>query len=225
MKPTVAQNVSSIRAQLDAVGQERVEICAVTKTIAPDLINQLVDTEIKVIGENKVQEYLQKHDLLNNKFSSHIIGQLQSNKVKYIVDNINMIQSLDRLELAKEIDKRAQAKDKRIAVLIQVNIAKEKQKAGLNMDELLPFVATCVKMDGLYIQGLMAIMPQVTNPEMIRHYFSGMRKLYDELRDRAIEGTDIKWLSMGMSGDYLVAAQEGANMVRVGSAIFGQRAI
>ncbi len=198
-------------------------LCAVTKTIDAQTINQAHAFGIRVIGENRVQEAMQKFPALNPDFELHIIGQLQTNKVKYILDAVKMVQSLDRIELAREIDKRCQAMNKAMPVLIQVNIAREPQKAGVHEQELMGFVRACARMPGLSVQGLMAIMPFVSDPEQVRPYFRRMRAWFDRLAQENIENVSMNQLSMGMSGDYKVAAQEGATMVRVGSLIFGGR--
>lgn len=222
----VAENTRAVLRQLEQAGERwgrPCALCAVTKTVDAYTINSSYDAGVRIIGENRVQEAMQKFPALNPNFALHIIGQLQSNKVKYILDFARMVHSLDRIELAREIDRRAQMRDMRMPVLIQLNIARESQKAGITEDELLPFARACAKLPGIHVQGLMAIMPLVPDPEPLRPMFRATRRWFERLRDEAIGGTDIRELSMGMSGDYLVAAQEGATMVRVGSRIYGRR--
>ena len=199
------------------------EICAVTKTRSADEINPAWDAGLTTIGENRVQELMEKIDGLNPNFNIQLIGSLQTNKVKYIIDRVDMIQSLDRDALAEEISRRAAAKGKVMQALVQVNIAREPQKGGISEEELEGFIRRCSILPGLQIRGLMAIMPLVGDPEEVRPYFRRMREWFDRLRDTNINNTSMDVLSMGMSGDCIVAAQEGATMVRLGRALFGER--
>lgn len=199
------------------------EICGVSKTIDPETINMAWDGGIRTLGENRVQELLSKIDVLNPDYKIHLIGQLQTNKVKYIVDKVDMIQSVDRDALADEIDRRATAAGRVMPVLVQVNIAREPQKAGIDEESLLPFIRRLSGMGGLKVEGLMAIMPIADDPETVRPYFRRMREWFDRLRDMDIPNVSMHTLSMGMSDDCLVACQEGATMVRLGRALFGER--
>ena len=150
----------------------------------------------------------------------HMIGRLQSNKVKYIVNDVCMIHSLDSLSLAREIDRQAQKAEKQMPVLVQVNVAKEPQKGGIGEEELFPFLRECARLPGLRVSGLMAIMPLGAERDQLFSLFQRMRLLFDESRQEAIEGVQMEELSMGMSQDYDLAARAGATMVRVGSALF-----
>ena len=199
------------------------EICGVSKTIDPETINMAWDGGIRILGENRVQELMSKIDMLNPDYKIHLIGQLQTNKVKYIVDRVDMIQSVDRDALADEIDRRATAAGRVMPVLVQVNIAKEPQKAGIDEESLLPFIRRLSGMRGLRVDGLMAIMPIADDPEAVRPYFRRMREWFDRLKDMDIPNVSMNTLSMGMSDDCLVACQEGATMVRLGRALFGER--
>ena len=199
------------------------EICGVSKTIDPETINMAWDGGIRTLGENRVQELMSKIDLLNPDYKIHLIGQLQTNKVKYIVDRVDMIQSVDRDALADEIDRRATAAGRVMPVLVQVNIAKEPQKAGIDEEGLLPFIRRLSGMRGLRVDGLMAIMPIADDPEAVRPYFRRMREWFDRLKDMDIPNVSMNTLSMGMSDDCLVACEEGATMVRLGRALFGER--
>lgn len=199
------------------------EICGVSKTIDPEIINMAWDGGIRILGENRVQELMSKIDRLNPEYKIHLIGQLQTNKVKYIVDRVDMIQSVDRDALADEIDRRATAAGRVMPVLVQVNIAKEPQKAGIDEEGLLPFIRRLSGMRGLKVEGLMAIMPIADDPEAVRPYFRRMREWFDRLKDMDIPNVSMNTLSMGMSDDCLVACQEGATMVRLGRALFGER--
>ena len=199
------------------------EICGVSKTVDPETINMAWDGGIRTLGENRVQELVGKLDRLNPAFEIHLIGQLQTNKVKAAIDKVAMIQSLDREALALEISRRAVAAGRVMPVLVQVNIAREPQKAGIDEELLLPFLQQCAQLPGLRIEGLMAIMPIADDPEDVRPYFRRMREWFDRLRDMDLPGVQMRTLSMGMSDDAVVAAQEGATMVRLGRALFGAR--
>lgn len=220
--------VEGIRRGLFAAAQERwgraPEIIAVSKTVEPQRVNEVRHAGIVRIGENRVQEIMAKLPYLDASFQIDLIGRLQNNKVKYIIDKVGMIQSLDRESLAQEIDRRAQQHHLRMPVLIQVNIGNEPQKGGIAADELLSFARLAAALPGLEVRGLMAVMLDIDDEKELRPYFRKMRALFDMLRQEAIAHTRIEELSMGMSGDYLLAAQEGATHVRIGSAIFGSRA-
>ena len=221
----LAANLSACRARLAEASARwgDVTVCAVTKTQDAETINMAYDAGVRVIGENRVQEAREKFPALNPDFRLHIIGQLQTNKVKYLMGMAQMVQSLDRLALAREIDLRAGMAGRRMPVLVQVNIASEPQKSGLPEAELVPFLREISRLPGLSVEGLMAIMPLTSDPEALRPLFRRMRTWFDRLREEAIENTNMRVLSMGMSGDYTIAAEEGATMVRLGSAIFGAR--
>ena len=198
-------------------------ICGVSKTIDPETINMAWDGGIRILGENRVQELVNKQDRLNPGFEIHLIGRLQTNKVKAAVERVAMIQSLDREALALEISRRAEALGRVMPVLVQVNIAREPQKAGVDEDALMPFLRQCAALPGLSVQGLMAIMPIADDPEDVRPLFRRMRVWFDRLREMDLPGIGMQTLSMGMSDDCVVAAEEGATMVRLGRALFGER--
>ena len=227
MDEELNKRVQLIREKLECAAVERwgraPEIIAVSKTVAAAQVNQAKDAGITHLGENRVQEILEKLPHLDASFQIDLIGQLQNNKVKYIIDKVAMIQSLDRESLAQEIDRRAQQHGLKMPVLIQVNIGNEPQKGGIAVEDLFSFARKAAQLPGLEIRGLMAVMPFLQDDDALRPYFIQMRKLFEELRDEAIDGTHIEELSMGMSGDYELAAQEGATHVRIGSAIFGAR--
>ena len=199
------------------------QICAVSKTVDADTVNLAWEGGIRLLGENRVQELVSKQDRLNPGFEMHLIGRLQTNKVRPAVQRVAMIQSLDREALALEISRRAQAAGKVMPVLVQVNIGREPQKAGVDEEQLVPFLKMCAELPGLDVQGLMAIMPIADDPEDVRPLFRGMRQWFERLRDMDLPGVRMNTLSMGMSDDCLVAAQEGATMVRLGRALFGAR--
>lgn len=195
-----------------------VKLIAVSKTFSSDIIKSLYNEGQNIFGESYVQEFVKKQEEIPQ-INWHFIGQLQTNKVKYIVNKISMIHSLDRLSLAKEINKRYNAIDSSLNVLIQVNIGQEMQKGGVNPKDVNAFIDDVMKMDNINVKGLMCIHPY-EEPEECRKYFVKMRNLFDKLKDSGYPMTE---LSMGMSGDYSQAIEEGATLVRVGSAIFGNR--
>ena len=200
-----------------------VEICAVTKTVDASIVNHALDCGVDLIGENRVQELRDKAPLLTRPCRKHIIGQLQTNKVKYLIGLADMIQSVDRMNLAEEISRQAEKKGVIMPVLVQVGIAKEPQKGGVYEEELVDFLTRASVLPGLSVRGLMAIMPKADDPEDVRPYFKRMRVWFDELRDHPVGNARMEILSIGMSHDCLIAAQEGATMVRIGSALFGER--
>lgn len=228
--------MEDIRANLEAVNssiKKAAEDCgrsgddillvAVSKTRTPEEINIAIDNGVTDIGENKVQEIMDKYDEVKP-VRWHMIGHLQTNKVKYIIDKVHMIHSVDSYKLAVEINKRAAAKNKAMDILIQVNSAGEESKFGITtgqttelIDEILD---TC---HNIRIRGLMCIAPYAEDPEEIKVYFDEVKKQYDEIAKTPRDGLDFKYLSMGMSHDFPVAIEAGSNLVRVGSAIFGER--
>lgn len=228
--------MGSIRENIDAVNRikgeaavksgrkaEDVLLCAVTKTRTADEINEAIDEGITDIGENKVQEIMDKFDSVKP-VRWHLIGHLQTNKVKYIIDKVSMIHSVDSLHLAQEIDKRAAQHGITMDILIQVNSAQEESKFGISTDETEGMIRDILdKCPNIRIRGLMCIAPFAENPEDVRVYFAQVKKLYDEYSSIEHKNLDFKYLSMGMSHDYEVAILEGSNLIRVGTAIFGER--
>ena len=218
--------VEAVRANLSAASQGRYpapKLIAVTKTHPPEMILSLREMGISDIGENRVQEIEEKLPALGENFRIHLIGRLQSNKVKYIIENVCLIQSLDRLSLAAEIDRQAQKHGRVMPVLVQLSPAGEPQKGGLPPEDVRAFLREVSRMPGLYVRGLMAVMPLSRDEAYLSGLFAGMRTLFEQLREEAMDGVDMEELSMGMSGDYMLAARHGATMVRVGSALFGPR--
>ena len=218
--------VEAVRANLSAASQGRYpapKLIAVTKTHPPEMILPLREMGISDIGENRVQEIEEKLPALGENFRIHLIGRLQSNKVKYIIENVCLIQSLDRLSLAAEIDRQAQKHGRVMPVLVQLSPAGEPQKGGLPPENVRAFLREVSRMPGLHVRGLMAVMPLSRDEAYLSGLFAGMRILFEQLREEAMDGVDMEELSMGMSGDYMLAARHGATMVRVGSALFGPR--
>ena len=220
------QRISRIRQELAEASEGRYpapKLIAVTKTHSAEEILPLAEAGVTEIGENRVQELLGKLPGLQGKFQVHLIGRLQRNKVKQIIGDVCMIQSVDSEPLAMEIHNRAVAAGKRIPVLVEVSPAGEEQKGGVPFEETEAFLKRIAPMEGLEIRGLMAVMPLTDDREYLDGLFARMRGLFDRLREKDLGGAAMEELSMGMSGDYRLAAAHGATMVRVGSAIFGPR--
>ncbi len=198
-------------------------LCAVTKTRTPEEINEAIEWGVTDIGENKVQEILDKYDFVAP-CRWHLIGHLQTNKVKYIVDKVYMIHSVDSMKLATEIHRRCEQSSREMNILIQVNPALEESKYGIPSEETFPLVENILEnCKTLKIKGLMLIAPFEEDPEKVRKYFRQVKVLYDRLGEISHPNLEIEYLSMGMSHDFKVAISEGANLVRIGTAIFGER--
>ena len=224
LEPEVLEtNVQRVLDTLEAnryQGQPAAKLIAVTKTVAPAVIDQLKPLGILDIGENRAQVALPKLPQIAPEFRLHWIGRLQTNKVKDIIDHVCMLHSLDRLELAKEVDRRARQHGRVIPALVQVNIAGEEQKGGLEVRELEGFLRQMHEYPNIHVEGLMAIMPLVASEAELDALFTGMRCLFEKMRALNIEGVEMRELSMGMSNDYEIAARNGATMVRVGTALY-----
>ena len=196
-------------------------LVCVTKTIEPERINEAIRAGATIIGENRVQEYEDKRDDILP-CEAHLIGHLQTNKVKKAVHLFDVIQSIDSLKVIRNIDRRARDIDKVQKVYLQVNIGNEPQKYGFGPDEIKNAIAEIRSLRNVRVEGLMCIPPFVP-PEQARSYFRKMKALFDEMKQENRDNIDIRTLSMGMSGDYRIAIEGGATMIRVGSAIFGRR--
>lgn len=166
---------------------------------------------------------VEKYDKIGDRANFHMIGHLQSNKVKYIIDKVSLIHSLDRLSLAKELQKRARKLGITVNALIQVNVAEEESKFGLKVDEVIPFIKEIKAFENIKIKGLMTIAPYVEDPEEVRWVFRDLRKLSQDIAKMNFENVEMNVLSMGMTNDYKVAIEEGANMIRIGTGLFGKR--
>ena len=227
MTPEVLrERVEVVRRELAEASEGRYpvpKLIAVTKTHPPEMILPLREAGITDIGENRVQELREKLPALAGQFQIHLIGRLQRNKVRQIIRDVCMIQSVDSLPLAEEIHARALAAERRMPVLVEVSPAGEEQKGGVPFEETESFLRSIAPLEGLQVEGLMAVMPFTEDEELLDRLFARMRQLFDRLRETGISGISMNELSMGMSGDYWIAARHGATMVRVGSAIFGPR--
>lgn len=200
-----------------------VRLMCVTKTVEAEYINPVLDLGADLIGENRVQEYMGKKDALHlDGVEKHIIGHLQTNKVKYIAGEVDMIESVDSIKLAKEISKESKKHDTTTKVLVEVNVGKEDSKSGIYIEELEDLLYQIAELDNIKVEGLMTI-PPICDESEVRGYFATMHSKFLDIRDKSIDNINMSILSMGMSGDYEAAILEGSNIVRVGSAIFGAR--
>ena len=202
---------------------EDITLVAVTKTQSVETLELAYEAGIRTVGENRVQELNAKWPNFENRFEWHFIGHLQTNKVKYIIDKVALIHSVDSLKLAKEISKQAEKSGVVMPILIQVNPAEEASKFGLSTDEVASLVKAASELPGINIKGLMTIAPFVEDEVFLRQVFREMRQIFDYLKSQALPGVDMKYLSMGMTHDFEIAIEEGANMVRIGSGLFGER--
>jgi len=218
--------VNRVRRELEEASEGRwpaPKLIAVTKTHSAEEILPLKEIGVTEIGENRVQELKGKLPELQGAFGIHLIGRLQRNKVRQIINDVCMIQSVDSVPLAKEIHARALAAGRRMPVLVEVSPAGEEQKGGVPFDETETFLQRIAPLDGIRVRGLMAVMPLTDDEAYLNGLFAQTRGLFDRLRERSLNGIEMEELSMGMSGDYRLAAAHGATMVRIGSAIFGPR--
>lgn len=201
-----------------------IKLMAVTKTVEPIFINHAIECGIDLIGENKVQEFLSKKPYLKlDNCKAHLIGHLQTNKVKQIISEVDMIQSVDSVKLAKEISKRSEAMGIVTQCLIEVNIGDEDSKTGLDLDLLTETIEEISALPNIQIKGLMTIPPICDDEDTLNEYFSKMHEIFIDIKSKKLDNNTMSILSMGMSGDYEAAVRNGSNLVRVGSAIFGPR--
>ena len=226
---SIKDNIASIKQNIKEIEEkchreDEVNLMAVTKTVDVDKVLEAIDAGITDIGENKPQELSRKYEIIGDKVRYHLIGTLQTNKVKYIIDKAYMIHSLDRISLCEEIQKRAEKIDKVIKCLVQVNISKEESKHGLEEEQVVDFIKQVSKdYKNIHIQGLMTMAPFVDDEKEIRKVFSRLKKLSIEIKNLNLPNVEMNTLSMGMSHDYKIAIEEGATIIRVGTSIFGQR--
>ena len=196
---------------------------AVSKTKPVSMLEEIYDENIRHFGENKVQELCEKYEVMPKDINWHMIGHLQRNKVKAVIDKATLIHSVDSIRLAETIEQEAAKKDIIVNILIEVNVAEEDSKFGLKVDEVISMVETISTFPHIRIKGLMTIAPFVENPEENRPVFAQLRKLSVDIANKNIDNVSVEILSMGMTNDYQIAIEEGATIVRVGTAIFGER--
>lgn len=225
LKEQLMEVEAKIQAACDRSGRDHSEVTliAVSKTKPLPVLKEAYELGVRVFGENKVQELDEKHGLLPDDIHWHMIGHLQTNKVKYIIDKVDLIHSVDTLKLAETIEKEAAKRNITARVLIEVNVAEEESKFGLKVEEVIPFVEKIATFPHLRVCGLMTIAPFVENPEENRPIFANLHKLSVDIGMKNIDNVNVSILSMGMTNDYEVAIEEGATMVRVGTGIFGAR--
>ena len=225
----IREQLQEVEARIEAAcaraGRKRedVTLIAVSKTKPVEALREAYDLGIRVFGENKVQELTEKYDALPGDIRWHMIGHLQRNKVKYIVDKVYLIHSVDSLRLAEEISKEAVKKNVCVNILVEVNVANEETKFGTTFEEVKQLVQDIAKLPNICVKGLMTIAPFVENAEKNRPFFSNLKKISVDIMDENIDNITMENLSMGMTGDYTVAVSEGATYVRVGTGIFGVR--
>lgn len=225
----IKENLNLVEERIQAACQkagrnrEEVTLIAVSKTKPVSAIEEVLKEEILDFGENKVQELTTKYEVLPKNLHWHLIGHLQTNKVKYIVDKVALIHSVDSLKLAQQIDKEAAKKEVICNILIEVNIAKEESKFGVYEEDLLELIVEVAKLKNVHVKGLMTIAPFVEDSEKNRMYFRKLRQLNVDIKTKNIDNVSMNILSMGMTGDYEVAIEEGATLIRVGTGIFGER--
>lgn len=225
LKENLQQVEENIKKACERSGRDRADVTliAVSKTKPVEMLQTIYDCGVRDFGENKVQEMCDKMEVLPGDIKWHMIGHLQTNKVKYIVGKTELIHSVDSVHLAAEIQKQAVKKDVIVPILIEVNIAEEESKFGIHKEDTIAMVRQIAGMDHLRIKGLMTIAPFVENAEDNRPYFREIKQLSVDIKNQNIDNVNMDVLSMGMTGDYEVAVEEGATLVRVGTGIFGER--
>lgn len=229
MPEPIAANIRRIRERMAEAAlrsgrkPEDIRLMAVTKSVDDQPIREAIATGVDILGDNYIQEARGKIDRMGKATPWHFIGHLQTNKAKYAVRLFDMIESVDRLDLAIELDRRSRAEGRVMPVLIEVNIGAESTKSGIPPSGVRELVRRMLPLEGLQIKGLMTMPPWFDDPEQARPYFRTLRELRDRLAEERLPGTAMEVLSMGMTGDFEVAIEEGATIVRVGRGIFGSR--
>lgn len=219
----IVNNISNAAAKSGRDVKD-ITLLAATKTVPAEVINYAIDLGVNCIGENRVQEFLSKYSDLNlNNVNTHFIGHLQTNKVKQIISKVDMIESVDSLKLAKEISLHSVRENVKTNILIEVNIGREENKSGVYIENLIELLKNIANLDNINVKGLMAIPPKCDNNKDLQEYFSKMHEIFVDIRDKSIDNISMDVLSMGMSNDYIEAIIHGANIIRIGSALFGNR--
>ena len=225
----INENLMQVRKNIEAACQkagrnpEEVTLIAVSKTKPVPMLEEAYQAGSRDFGENKVQEIMDKYPVLPDDIRWHMIGHLQRNKVKYIEDKVSLVHSVDSLRLAEEISRQAEKKQTELDILVEVNIAQEESKFGTSRAEAAQLVEEIAKLPCIHVKGLMTIAPFVEHPEENRKYFRQIKELSVDIEKKNIDNVSMSVLSMGMTNDYMVAVEEGATMVRVGTGIFGER--
>ena len=228
---SVEENIKSIWSRIEKAAEKRgrnkedIKLVTVTKTVEVERIKEAINCGIEIIGENRVQEAESKFDKITEKVEKHLVGHLQTNKAKKAVELFDFIQSVDSQRIAQEISRRASQMGKVMDVLVEINTSGEETKFGINPEEALSFIKSISDLPGIKIRGVMTIGLFSDNPEETRPCFKKLKAIFDQLKSENIPHVEMKYLSMGMTSDFEVAIQEGSNMVRIGTGIFGPRGL
>lgn len=224
----ISENLNKIRenianaAKKSGREEKDITLIAVTKTYPVDMINEAIDNGVTDIGENKVQEIVEKYDGVKP-VRWHLIGHLQTNKVKYIIDKVHMIHSVDSIHLMDEIERQAKKHNVVMNILIQINISGEETKFGIRPEQLEEMLVHAGELENVKVCGLMTILPKIDTDISLRLHFDNIKHIFIDICNKKYDNVCMKYMSMGMSGDYEIAIEEGSNMVRIGRAIFGER--
>ena len=226
----IKENIDSILKKVDSACKKAgrdpndITVIAVSKTVDSIRAKEAVEAGIINLGENRVQELIKKYDELNcTDVKWHMIGHLQKNKVKYIIDKTVLIHSLESIDLAEEINKRAVKNNLIANVLIELNIGEEASKFGINEENVYDFIKEMEQFENIKVLGLMTVAPFCEDPEDVRWVFKKMKNIYEKISTLNLKNTEMKYLSMGMTNDFEIAIEEGSNIIRIGTAIFGAR--
>jgi pyridoxal phosphate enzyme (YggS family) len=223
---SLRENLERVQGQIAAAAQrsgrtpDQIQLVAVTKTVDVAVIQEAISCGVSIIGENRIQEALRKHPLIQASVQWHLVGHLQRNKVAKALEIFDLIHSLDSFRLAEEISRRSQALNRQTDVLVQVNTSGEESKFGLEPQGVIPFLESLAPLAGIRCRGLMTIGAFLPEAEQVRPCFAKLRELFEQAEDCGIPNVQMRFLSMGMTNDFTVAIEEGANMVRIGTAIF-----
>lgn len=229
MNSSIEQNIIDVKKKINEAAlksgrnPDEILLLAVSKTIDVPKIKEAVNCGLNSLGENRVQEIMEKYEPMGEGINWHLIGHLQTNKVKYIIDKVCLIHSVESLKLAEEINKRAEKAGVVMDILVEVNMADEESKFGIKPKDCENFIRQLSLLKNINVKGLMTVAPFTENPEENRIYFKEMKKLLIDINNKKIDNINMTELSMGMTGDYCVAIEEGATIVRVGTGIFGER--
>ncbi len=229
MSSSIEQNIIDVKKRINEAAlksgrnPDEILLLAVSKTIDVPKIKEAVNLGLNSLGENRVQEIMEKYEPMGEGINWHLIGHLQTNKVKYIIDKVCLIHSVESLKLAEEINKRAEKAGIVMDILVEVNVADEESKFGIKPQDCEDFIRQLSLLKNIKVKGLMTVAPFTENPEENRVYFKQMKKLFVDINNKKIDNVNMTELSMGMTGDFCVAIEEGATIVRVGTGIFGER--
>ncbi len=225
----IDQNIENVIKNMDKAAKksgrslEEITLLIVTKTVDIERMKYIYKKGFYNFGENRVQELTKKFSHFDSKVNWHFIGHLQRNKVKYIIDKVKLIHSVDSIRLLKEIDLQAKKISRQIPILVQVNVAEEESKFGIQTEEVKDFMKEATNYDNIIVKGLMTIAPYEENVEKVRPFFMKLKESYDKIKKKESYNIKMEYLSMGMTNDYVIAIEEGANIVRIGTGIFGKR--